>query len=113
MKNEIKSIFMDVEIVTVPNAGHWVHAENPKRICGESWNFSSTKQKKSPKQFGDFLDLNIIERPLYFWLKAEQELSQMNIRRVLRYNSFGPEGNAVVAKDACVRVYKVTARLHL
>jgi len=34
-ESEIKSIYPQAEIVTVPNAGHWVHAENPKGFLEE------------------------------------------------------------------------------
>ena len=31
-ESEIKSQFLDVEIKTISNAGHWLHAENPKEF---------------------------------------------------------------------------------
>lgn len=36
---EIKSHFPDFELVTIPNAGHWLHVENPKLFFEETSEF--------------------------------------------------------------------------
>lgn len=38
-ESEIKSQFLDVKIKTISNAGHWLHAENPKEFYQEVINF--------------------------------------------------------------------------
>ncbi len=38
----IKSIFSEAEIVTIPEAGHWVHAEAPKALLATFKNFMSS-----------------------------------------------------------------------
>jgi pimeloyl-ACP methyl ester carboxylesterase len=36
---EIKKYFPNFELVTIPNAGHWLHAEKPKLFFEETARF--------------------------------------------------------------------------
>jgi pimeloyl-ACP methyl ester carboxylesterase len=36
---EIKKHFPNLELATIPNAGHWLHAENPKMFFEETARF--------------------------------------------------------------------------
>jgi pimeloyl-ACP methyl ester carboxylesterase len=37
---EIQDVFPDSEILTIENAGHWVHAEAPEKFINEILNFT-------------------------------------------------------------------------
>ncbi len=36
---EIKKHFPNIELATIPNVGHWLHAENPKQFFEETARF--------------------------------------------------------------------------
>lgn len=40
-ENEIARIFPDSEIITIPNAGHWIHADNPKAMYDAVMEFAA------------------------------------------------------------------------
>lgn len=42
-ESEIRKHFSDVSFITIPNAGHWVHAENPKDFFDQTLNFLKSK----------------------------------------------------------------------
>lgn len=42
--SQLKQLFMNFEVKTIPNAGHWLHTENPEAMIKEMlqfWNFQS------------------------------------------------------------------------